>query len=348
MGIIKIPDRSIDFFKDNIDEIFNSGNLSEGIWNKKISDYVKHLTGAKSALTTNSNGAGLVGLMSLYRHYYKRKYVMIQNNTMYGVKTMIIASGCSQIGFINSQINTLMPSFKDVKSSISKLNKNQKNKLIILLSHIGGILNPDILNIASLCKKENIILLEDCAHSFASTLNNKHSGLFGDAGVYSFYATKAIPVGEGGVVITKNKKIGEMISKFSIYDRFDQKLELGNNIRISEIQALMSYSVIKEWKEIIENKEIVAKKYIKICNQKNIKYIDQRKNGHFGNYYKFVIYDDKFPISKITPNLKTKTSPVYDYDIGTKNLVSKHHECLPIWYGQKNNITTKVCKEILM
>ena len=113
-----------------------------------------------------------------------------------------------------------MPSLKDVENAISTLNQSEKDKLIIVLSHIGGIINPDIEQIANLCKDENIILLEDCAHSFGATLNDKHSGLFGDAGVYSFYATKAIPCGEGGVVVTKQTEIGEMVSKYSIYDRF--------------------------------------------------------------------------------------------------------------------------------
>ena len=346
MGLIKIPRRSINYYKENVDEIFTSGGLSEGKWNEKITNFIKNLTSAKSALSTNSNGSGLVGLMSIYRHYYNRDYVMIQNNTMYGVKSMIIASGCSQLGFINCQIKTLMPSFNDVKYALSKINKNQKERLIILLSHIGGIINPDIEKISNLCKDENIILLEDCAHSFAATFNGKHSGLFGDAGVYSFYATKSIPVGEGGVVVTNNIEIGEMIKKFSIYDRFDQKLDLGNNIRISELQALFSYSIIKEWKEIILNKYIIAKKYIKICDLNNIKFINQRENGHFGNYYKFILINEKIPIKKSLPNLKTITSPVYDYDIGEKNPVVGYHECLPIWYDQELEITEKVINEL--
>ena len=113
-----------------------------------------------------------------------------------------------------------------------------------------------------MCKDEDIILLEDCAHSFGSTLNGKHSGLFGNAGVYSFYATKSIPAGEGGVVITKDEEIGDMISDFAIYDRFGQKLPLGNNIRISEVQALLAYSVVKEWEQIVLNKTNIANKYI--------------------------------------------------------------------------------------
>ena len=214
MGMIKLHHNSIDFFKQNIDHIFETGALAEGDWNKKLESYITDLTGAISSVSTNSNGSALVALMTIYKHYFSRKRVMIQSNTMYGVKTMVSAAGCDFAGVIDCQLNTLMPSLNDVKHSIQKFSKKEKNSLIILLSHIGGIINPDIVDIALLCKEENIILLEDCAHSFAATLNNKHSGLFGDAGVYSFYATKAIPVGEGVLQYHLMKKLCKKLRSF--------------------------------------------------------------------------------------------------------------------------------------
>jgi len=346
MGLIKIPEESINYFKNNLDEIFASGNMAEGQWNTTISDFIKELTGVKYAIPTNSNGAGMVALISIYRHYYGRNTILIQSNTMYGVKTMVFAGGCKLTGFIDCRIESLMPSLKDVENAISELDQSKKDKLIILLSHIGGIINPDIAEIALLCKNENIILLEDCAHSFGATLNDKHSGLFGDAGVYSFYATKAIPCGEGGVVVTKQTEIGEMVTKYSIYDRFEQKLEVGNNIRISEVQALLAYSIIKEWDSIVSNKHDIANKYIVLCKNNNIKYISQSENGQNGNYYKFIIYSDGKPINELMPELNTKTSSVYDYSIGANNTMADKHTCLPIWYGQEQSITNKVIEEL--
>jgi dTDP-4-amino-4,6-dideoxygalactose transaminase len=346
MGMIKLPEESINFFNNNLDEIFTSGNLAEGPWNKKISDFVKELTGAHTALPTNSNGAGMVALLTIYRHYFGRTNVLIQSNTMYGVKTMMYAGGCELVGFIKCRIESLMPSIQDVQNAICSLDQKEKDKLVIIFSHIGGIINPDIQAIAKLCLDENIILFEDCAHSFGSTLYGKHSGLFGNAGVYSFYATKAIPAGEGGVVVTNDQLLGEMISSFSIYDRFKQKLEIGNNIRVSEIQALFLYSVIKEWNEIIQNKKKIAEKYIDACINNNINYISQTDTGQNGNYYKFIIYILDGKISKVFSHLKTKTSAVYDYSIGIPNLVADKHVCLPIWYGQKDHITNQVIKEI--
>ena len=60
----------------------------------------------------------------------------------------------------------------------------------------------------------------------------------GIAGVYSLYATKAISAGEGGIAITNDSDLAKMLSRFNIYDRFDQKQEIGINFRISEVQAL--------------------------------------------------------------------------------------------------------------
>jgi len=346
MGLIKLPEESINYFKNNLDDIFISGNLAEGNWNNKLSEYVKDLTGAQIAIATNSNGAGMVALLTIFRHYYGRKNVLIQSNTMYGVKTMVYAGGCSLSGFIQCQLDSLMPSYQDVKDAIIHLKRDEKDELIILISHIGGIINPDIEEISELCKNENIVLLEDAAHSFGATLFGNHSGLYGKAGVYSFYATKAIPAGEGGIIVTHDKELAEMISSYSIYDRFEQNLEIGNNIRISEVQALLTFSIIKEWKNIVLNKQNIANQYIEVCNANNINFITQNENGHSGNYYKFIIYNSDELIVDAFPMLKTTTSGVYDYSIGTPNKLANYHACLPIWYGQEKEITGKVIREL--
>jgi dTDP-4-amino-4,6-dideoxygalactose transaminase len=259
---------------------------------------------------------------------------------------MVPAAGCQLAGYIPCQINTLMPDFKDVRNTVSALTKVEKSKLVILLSHLGGIINPHIQEIASFCETEGIVLIEDCAHSFGATLDGKHSGLFGDAGVYSLYSTKAIPAGEGGIIVTKDERIGQMIGDYSIYDRFKQNLAIGNNIRISEVQALLAFSVISEWQSILLDKVKTAEKYIKACNDLNIHYISQNTNGQMGNYYKFVVYNPNRPVLEQLNKLFTKTSPIYDYSIGIDNPLALLHACLPIWFNQDINVTNKVVSEL--
>ena len=345
MGAIKLPKNSIDFFKSNQNQIFESGNLAEGPWNEQLSEKIKSICDVKNAICVNSNGSGLVALFLIYKEYYGRTNVMIQSNTMYGVKTITKTAGYNLVNIIDCQLETLMPSFSDLKKAVNDY-KGETKKLVILLSDIGGIINPDIEKIAKFCKEKNIILIEDCAHSFGATLNKKFSGTFGDAGVYSYYSTKAIFAGEGGVVITNDDEVGKLVKDFTVYDRFNQKMEIGCNIRLSELQALMIYSVVKEYREIIKNKFKIANKYSKICESLNIKYISQNKNLLIGNYYKFTIISPDKNISEFLPKIKTTSSKVYDYALGNSKEIPKRHLCLPIWYGLEDVISDKIVKEI--
>ena len=345
MGTIKLPNNSIEFFKSNQNKIFESGNLAEGPWNEQLSEKIKSICNVKNAISVNSNGSGLVALLLIYKEYYGRFNVMIQSNTMYGVKTITKTAGYNLVDFIDCSLETLMPTFEDLKKAVNNY-KGKINQLVILLSDIGGIVNPHIEKISKFCKEKNIILIEDAAHSFGSTLNNKFSGTFGDAGVYSYYSTKAIFAGEGGIVVTNDDKIGNFMKDFIAYDRFKQKMEIGCNIRLSELQALMIYSVVKEYKEIIQNKSKIAKSYIDACNSFKLKYINQNENSNQGNYYKFTIISPDKKISDLLPKLKTTTSKVYDYSLGNSKEIPLKHLCLPIWYRLEDKISDKAVQEI--
>ena len=345
MSTIKLPKKSINFFKSNQDKIFKSGKLAEGPWNEKLSKKIEIISNVKNAIGVNSNGSGLVALLLIYKEYYGRSDIMIQSNTMYGVKTITKTAGYNLVNIIDCRLETLMPSFEDLKKSVNQYKKNT-NKLVIMLSDIGGIINPDINKIAKFCKEKNIILIEDSAHTFGSKFNKNFSGTFGNAGVYSYYSTKAIFAGEGGVVVTNDNNVGNLMRDFIAYDRFKQKMKIGCNIRLSELQALMIYSVVKEYKEIIKNKFNIAKKYTETCKSLDIQYISQKNNLMTGNYYKFTIISPNKNILKLLPKLKTTTSKVYDYALGDSKEIPSKHLCLPIWYGLKESISDKVVEEL--
>lgn len=345
MGMIKIPKKSLNYFYEYSDQIFESGALAEGNWNKKVSDWSKSYTGASSALAVNSNGAGLHAILRVLKEFRGKKRIFIQSNTMYGVKTIALSSGLELCGYVDCSLDYIMPTYNQVADFIKKL-KNP-SECVFMITHIGGWINPDIKEIAKLCKDKDISLVEDCAHSLGSLYEGEHSGLYGDAGVYSLYATKAVPVGEGGIIVSNDSDLSEKVQKFSMYDRFDQKLDLGINIRMSELNALLTYSVLKEIDEIIENKYTIAHKYIEACKNVGLNFIDPLKDGHRSNLYKFTLIASSSNPQKEFSRLTNRTSPVYDYALGDdpEDIVNKHI-CLPIWYGLENQIVEEVIGEI--
>ena len=126
MSLIKIPQSSLDFFKKTKTKFLNLVTLLRAPWNKKLSEKIKEISGSKNAVCVNSNGSGLVAILLIFKTYFGREEIMIQSNTMYGVKTIVGTAGFNLVNYIDCQIETLMPSFQDVKKMQSKVIKGIK------------------------------------------------------------------------------------------------------------------------------------------------------------------------------------------------------------------------------
>ena len=138
-------------FNKNVNSIFKSGNLAENYWNDSLRNLVNKITGSKGSEIFCSNGAGLFTVLQIYKEYYGRKEILIQNNTMYGMYTMAISSGLKLKGYIDCNLETLMPSYDNFIDALNK-SKINNDKLVVMLSHMGGIINPDIVKISNYCK----------------------------------------------------------------------------------------------------------------------------------------------------------------------------------------------------
>ena len=90
-----------------------------------------------------------------------------------------------------------------------------KTKAIIPVHYAGFPCDMDsIMNIA---KDKELYVIEDCAHAIESKYKNQHCGTFGEIGCFSFYATKNIAIGEGGMAISNNPKLISQMSTFSSF-----------------------------------------------------------------------------------------------------------------------------------
>ena len=77
MGMIKLAQASVEFFKENQGEIFQTGNLAEGKWNQSVADWACTYTQSKYSLAVNSNGAGLFLLLRILKEYRRKKRIFI-------------------------------------------------------------------------------------------------------------------------------------------------------------------------------------------------------------------------------------------------------------------------------
>ena len=346
MGMIKLPATAIKKFEANYRDIFSTGNLAEGKWNIALSNFFKSYTGSPAAIPFSSNGSGLLAILVLLKRYRGFERVFIQSNTMYGVKTIAITSGLDYVGAVPCSIPSLMPTASQVRAFVATLDNPAKT--VFLMSHIGGIANPDSLEIAAICKSSGVALVEDCAHSVGATLDGLHTGLFGVAGVYSLYATKAIAAGEGGIAVTRDAALGEQLSRFVIYDRFDQQQDVGVNFRVSELQALFALCMCELTEDIVANKQAIADRYMAACVSAGIQFVDPNGNGQRGNHYKFTLISDNC-VDEEFSMIKNRTSPIYNYSLGEDPMrIVSRHICLPIWYQLEEHIVEETISQLLL
>ena len=157
-----------------------------------------------------------------------------------------------------------------------------------------------------LAKKYNLFVLEDCALALGSKIKNKHVGLYGDAGFFSFYPVKHITTGEGGMIILKNKSFSQKIRKkraFGYNKNLNQRKipglydvdEFGFNFRMGEINAAIGRNQLKYIKKFLKiRKENYAFLSNSLKNFESFKILSHLENKNFqSSYYCFSILVNK-------------------------------------------------------
>ena len=193
-------------------------------------------------------------------------FVATANSVLYCGATVVLA---------DIDPSTFNISLKSIKNLITK-----KTKAIIPV-HYGGQ-SCDMDEIMSIAKKNNLKVIEDCAHSLGSKFDNSFCGTMGDVGCFSFYPTKIITTGEGGMITTnKNnllKKFKQLRSQgMNITPNQREKLiqwkydvvDLGYNYRLDEIRSSLGLSQLNRINNINKLRIKIANKYNKLL--KNIK-----------------------------------------------------------------------------
>ncbi len=273
-----------------ITKIIKSGWLTHGKNSKKFEEQFKKYTGSKYAITVSSCTAGL-HLSCIASNFKKGDEVLVPSMSHTATSHAVEYTGARAV-FVD--VN-----FPDGNINVSQINKfiNKKTKGIIVV-HMAG--KPvEIAKIKKICEKNKLVLIEDCAHSLGSRYNNKHVGNYGLSGSFSFYPTKQITTGEGGMVITNNKTFYKKILKLKAFgidkDINDRKLPgkynvktLGYNYRMTDFQAYMGLRQLEDYTNNLKKRHKIAKRYIKnFENNKKIIFPDYDKNC---SYFVFQIF----------------------------------------------------------
>ena len=212
--------------------------------------------------------------------------------------------------FVDSNAEDGNIDINKIEVSISK-----KTKAIAIIHYLG--IPVDMNKIIKIAKKHNLFVIEDCALALGSLINNKHVGLFGDVGVFSFYPVKHMTTAEGGIIISQNRNLIKQLrlkKAFGVNKTFNERkipgsydcLTLGFNYRMSELSAAIGIEQVKKVPSFLKKRK---KNFERLCfllkELRNISVIDSSKKMLKNSHYCLAILLDK-KISKFRMQIVKK------------------------------------------
>ena len=291
-----------------IDEVvatLKSGWIGTGPKVKKFEEDFGAYKKVKHALAVNSCTAALHLAMRVIG-LKKGDEVIIPTMTFAATANAVIHAGGTPV-FADCRRDTMNIDPKDIERKITK-----KTKAIIPVHFAGRPCDMDA--IMAIAKKYNLKVIEDCAHAIESEYHGKKTGTFGDVGCFSFYVTKNVVTGEGGMAITNNDAYAAKIKTLTLHGmskdawkRFGdegyqhyQVTNPGYKYNMTDIQASLGIHQLKRIDQNWNRREEIWNRYNEAF--KNLPVFTpapvEKNTRHAYHLYNFLLDLDKLDITR--------------------------------------------------
>ena len=294
---------------DAVIEVIKSGWLAHGKYSKRLEELFCEFTGAKYAATVSNCTAGL-HLSCLAADLGPGDEVIVPAQTHTATAHAVEYTGAKAV-FADVHPVTGNILLEGVKNNLTSATRG------IIPVHMAGY-PCDMDGILEICESSNLMLIEDCAHAIGSRSKNQHVGNFGLSGSFSFYPTKQITTGEGGIVISNDKSVIEFINKYKAFG-IDTPPEmrirpgvydvrgLGYNFRMTDFQAALGAGQMERYSDNLSKRKVNGRLYCELLkNSDNIEFPEYTDDN---SYFLFQILIRR-PIDRDTVLEKLKESGI--------------------------------------
>ena len=247
--------------------------------------------------------------------------VLCPSNTFMATPLSAVAAG-ARVEFVDANREDLCVSFDDF---VAKAERHRPRAAFVV--HIGGHIAFEIEQIARYCRDQGIFLIEDCAHAHGATWHGSRAGTWGDAGIWSFAATKTISTGEGGMLVSRDDELVAFARSYRNYGKPSYEVP-GLNFRMSEFTAAIGLVQTERMDEIAAWKNAAARAELDHAHPSRLRLPD----GMVSGLYKYIVFD---PVER-------STGKVYDepchrlmghaVDLPVTDWIAENHWCVPLYY----------------
>jgi perosamine synthetase len=301
----RIPAQRYDFPDDDIgtvverfkDLLSSRSFLTQGEYVEQFEEQFAQLAGTSHAVAVASGTAALETILRSID--VAGSEVVVPTNTFAATAFAVLHAGGRVVFADSGDDMNLDPA--DVERRLTDATR------AVITVHIGGLVSPSIVALRDLCRSRGIALIEDAAHAHGSSLDGQSAGAIGDAGAFSFFSTKVMTTGEGGMVVTDRDDIASTARLLR-----DQAKVAGKNLhevagynwRMTEFQAIVGLAQLGRLSEFVQERQRVAAIYDELLsgNGKGLEPLPIPP-GTDSNYYKYVVLVEGHDIGQLGSRL---------------------------------------------
>src|SRR5262245_27699555 len=239
-----------------IDESLRSGRLTLGPIGEQLEQEFAARHGATHAIAVASGTSALEIVLRAIG--VDGRQVIVPANTFHATAAAVLAAG-GRPRFADCDPATLAVD----PASVAGLMGPATAAVVVV--HIGGLVAPAVRDVRSLCDEAGVALVEDAAHAHGSSLDGLSAGTFGVAWTFSFYPTKVMAGGEGGMIVTDDAHLADEARVYRDQGKAsfltNLHTRLGSNWRMSEPHAAIALTQLRRLDEFIAHRDAAARRY---------------------------------------------------------------------------------------
>ena len=267
----------------DIMDILASGALTLGRYTERFETAFGAAHSAPHAVATSSGTAALD--IILRTAGVGGHEVIVPANTFFATAAAVLQAGGRPV-FADVDAATFALSRATVEAALTP------TTAAVVLVHIGGLITPEVDEIRCLCAERGIPLIEDAAHAHGSSYDGRFAGSFGLAGAFSFYPTKVVTSGEGGMVLTASTHVRDEARIYRDQGKgaytANHHVRLGSAMRMSELHAATGFVHMRRMNAAIARRRGVAARYTEQFMQAGGPQPLTEPPGCRSNFYKYI------------------------------------------------------------
>jgi perosamine synthetase len=180
----------------------------------------------------------------------------------------------------------------------------------IVLVHFAGRITDNVKEFREFCDMNNLFLIEDAAHAPGAQIDGREAGTFGHIGCFSFYPTKVITSGEGGMLTTDDEAVASFARSYQNRGKDmsieqEQYISVGRNVRMTEMSALIGRVQLSHLDEFLEKRRLISSVYSDMLSEHSMLKLILPQKTDSSSYWKIpLLLDPRLDRLKIVSAMK--------------------------------------------